>query len=380
MKLMTHFTKFSILAFFLFNIVSAGELGFEEEYGNEPWFGSKEAARQARLLLQQPSIQNQLVNYSTPEFFGKCSLVFTLLMDQYTKSSNVPLEQKINLEYFTQSVLFLKHHYIAEGLTNNGLQKLLAGKMDLVISNLSKAKKHCSDTFRNAVVGYTNQNQTKTENNNSEEKSNSVEIDILDSNKSEPAITNLTVISKPSNSKVRILNISPKYKDGIKLESGKYHIEVSASGYETYKKWYELGIGKQTIQIKLVKSNVRKQSQSGEYKYYKDGSCASNCVSLNQMQKLCKQVNSINVEAINISSNFDYQLQQLIKNAGISGIGFLDAITDPVAGCVVVFNAQGILNGNTFHKTYACDALVLKDGSNGGYIATYLDPFSCASK
>jgi len=44
----------------------------------------------------------------------------------------------------------------------------------------------------------------------------------------------------PSNSRIRIMNIKPKYYDGIKLKQGKYHIEVSKRGYETITKWIHL--------------------------------------------------------------------------------------------------------------------------------------------
>jgi len=43
----------------------------------------------------------------------------------------------------------------------------------------------------------------------------------------------LTVNTTPSNAKVQILNIKPKYYDGIKLKRGKYKIRVSKNGYKT---------------------------------------------------------------------------------------------------------------------------------------------------
>jgi len=46
--------------------------------------------------------------------------------------------------------------------------------------------------------------------------------------------------SIPSNAKVRILNIKPKYYDGIKLKKGKYHLEISKNGYRTINKWITL--------------------------------------------------------------------------------------------------------------------------------------------
>lgn len=47
----------------------------------------------------------------------------------------------------------------------------------------------------------------------------------------------LTVITQPKNARVRIMNIRPKYHPNIELKIGKYLIEVSAQGYERYKKW-----------------------------------------------------------------------------------------------------------------------------------------------
>ena len=50
----------------------------------------------------------------------------------------------------------------------------------------------------------------------------------------------LTVTHTPKTARVRILNINPKYQDGIKLKTGKYHLEVSQDGYETSKRWVTL--------------------------------------------------------------------------------------------------------------------------------------------
>lgn len=44
----------------------------------------------------------------------------------------------------------------------------------------------------------------------------------------------------PSKARVRILNIKPRYYDGIKLKEGNYHIEISHDGYRTMKKWIKL--------------------------------------------------------------------------------------------------------------------------------------------
>lgn len=55
-----------------------------------------------------------------------------------------------------------------------------------------------------------------------------------------PSLYSLTIETSPKNAKVRILNIKPKYRDGIKLASGKYHVSVKAKGYVPYSRWVNI--------------------------------------------------------------------------------------------------------------------------------------------
>ncbi|MEM5548306.1 hypothetical protein [Pseudoalteromonas fuliginea] len=55
----------------------------------------------------------------------------------------------------------------------------------------------------------------------------------------------LTVITTPADARVRIMNINPIYQDAIELKEGKYDIEVSRAGYQTYRKW--VVVDKKTI-------------------------------------------------------------------------------------------------------------------------------------
>ena len=50
-----------------------------------------------------------------------------------------------------------------------------------------------------------------------------------------------TVTTQPVDTRIPILNIRPCYHAGMEPEAGKYHLEVSAPGYETDKKWIEVG-------------------------------------------------------------------------------------------------------------------------------------------
>jgi len=55
----------------------------------------------------------------------------------------------------------------------------------------------------------------------------------------------LNVDAEPSDATIKILNIVPKFEQGIRLGPGKYLIEVSAKGYEAKQEWIELQKGEQ---------------------------------------------------------------------------------------------------------------------------------------
>lgn len=50
----------------------------------------------------------------------------------------------------------------------------------------------------------------------------------------------LTVVPKPANARVRIMNIREKYQDGIALAPGAYQIEVTAPGYREHLEWMDI--------------------------------------------------------------------------------------------------------------------------------------------
>ncbi len=98
---------------------------------------------------------------------------------------------------------------------------------------------------------------------------NSKKIIIRRFKKKNPIIVN-TIISKgkiyvttePYLSKVRILNIKPVFYQGIELKSGKYHIEVSNKGYETYTTWITLGAGeKKSIDVILKQLHAKAEEK-----------------------------------------------------------------------------------------------------------------------
>ncbi len=76
----------------------------------------------------------------------------------------------------------------------------------------------------------------------------------------------LFVDTKPDKARVRIINIVPKYYDGIKLDPGKYHIRVDKKGYKTKDRWVKLRAGENlNIYIELDEihtSSIKKNNLS----------------------------------------------------------------------------------------------------------------------
>lgn len=58
-----------------------------------------------------------------------------------------------------------------------------------------------------------------------------------------PSKGTLRITPIPANASIRILNITPKFYQGMELEPGRYHVDVSAAGYETQRLWVELSAG-----------------------------------------------------------------------------------------------------------------------------------------
>ena len=61
----------------------------------------------------------------------------------------------------------------------------------------------------------------------------------------------LTVLTTPADAQVRIMNIRPRYRDRIELTPGAFDIEVSAPGFQTYRRFHRLGAGEQVLRIAL---------------------------------------------------------------------------------------------------------------------------------
>lgn len=69
------------------------------------------------------------------------------------------------------------------------------------------------------------------------------------------AMGRLWVNAEPSDAQVRIMNISPSYRDGIELEMGKrFDVLVTKSGFNPWRQWFELSDKRKTLNVQLQKS------------------------------------------------------------------------------------------------------------------------------
>jgi len=70
-------------------------------------------------------------------------------------------------------------------------------------------------------------------------------------------VARLFVETVPEEATVRILNIKPKFVQGMELEPGSYHVEVAAEKYETERRWIRLVAGQEDpFRFELSKINV----------------------------------------------------------------------------------------------------------------------------
>ncbi|GEM_PF-5675560 len=88
----------------------------------------------------------------------------------------------------------------------------------------------------------------------------------------------LNINATPSDSTVKVMNIPPKYKPGIKLKAGKYDVSVSKKGYGKWREWVEIVDSDLSVDVVLESKyscNKRycKNMNSCEEAYYHLNNC-----------------------------------------------------------------------------------------------------------
>ena len=81
----------------------------------------------------------------------------------------------------------------------------------------------------------------------------------FDLKKISPKVGKVFVETEPVDALVKILNIKPKFFQGMELEPGNYHVEVASEGYETQRRWIDIKAGDQEqFKFNLAKIEVAK--------------------------------------------------------------------------------------------------------------------------
>ena len=85
----------------------------------------------------------------------------------------------------------------------------------------------------------------------------------VDLSPTRPKAGRLFVEMEPQGARVRILNIKPRFYQGIELEPGRYHVEVSEDGYEKESMWVTLDGGEdKSLNIVLKRLSTAKEEKT----------------------------------------------------------------------------------------------------------------------
>lgn len=84
----------------------------------------------------------------------------------------------------------------------------------------------------------------------------------------------LYVEAQPASARIRLLNIKPKFTQGMDLEPGRYYLEVSAAGHQQHKAWIELDNAEEkTVSVRLAKAEAQYRNSLGMvFRYIQPGS------------------------------------------------------------------------------------------------------------
>lgn len=91
--------------------------------------------------------------------------------------------------------------------------------------------------------------------------------------KAAPTRGQLTIDTSPADATVRIMNIRPKYRDGISLSPGRYDVMVSADGYRTKRFPLIVKSGSVAVDVELAR---RSGFSCANSQYYDGGDSISN--------------------------------------------------------------------------------------------------------
>jgi formylglycine-generating enzyme required for sulfatase activity len=78
-----------------------------------------------------------------------------------------------------------------------------------------------------------------------------------------PGESSLTVVVRPEDARVRVMNIVPRYRPGIRLAPGRYRIRVDKPGYLPFDQWIALTGPQQRVEVVLTPAAKADSSAGG---------------------------------------------------------------------------------------------------------------------
>ncbi len=84
----------------------------------------------------------------------------------------------------------------------------------------------------------------------------------------------LYVETQPTSARIRLLNIKPRFTQGMELEPGRYHLEVTAPGHQQHNTWIKIDASEEkTVTVRLAKTERQFSNALGMvFRYIRPGS------------------------------------------------------------------------------------------------------------
>ncbi len=130
----------------------------------------------------------------------------------------------------------------------------------------------------------------------------------------------LTVDVSPSEARVRIMNIKPKYHDGILLKPGNYHLRVDKRGFKTWDKWITMEKQEQSITVSLreIEWEDDVESEDKNFEYKRISGKYANAMAVGTAQGYCEaQAMLIIVYVFDEKNNVPLQKQAMISDVKV---------------------------------------------------------------
>ena len=159
---------------------------------------------------------------------------------------------------------------------------------------------------------------------------------------SEEETGRLYVNTDPEGARVRILNIGPRFEQGMELGPGRYHVEVFADGYQMKRQWVALHSGED----KSLTVRLDKYEESADY------SKPVTKVPESGVMSRLSQVDPVLSEANRLREAGNYQWEVKIKEA----LGMLERVLAeyPRSPEVYFYYARAYYIAESMRKTYKC--------------------------